>query len=378
MKIVQLRKYKGQDWQSLNTFQKLNNPLVLVFGNRFELEEPKIYKGIKNMFPKGHIVFGSTGGNVTSNSIDEDALTLTAIEFEKSTFEVRTINLNDTELNSYNAGVELVNKFPKDKLKYIFVLSDGSFVNGSELTKGMNFAAENHVLITGGLCADDNRFERTIVSYNENPKDGEIVAIGFYGDTLEVSSSTEAGWNSFGAERTVTKSIGNIVYELDKKPALDLYKVYLGDKSNMLPASAMYYPLGIKPEDGDDQTTIRSVLNVNHDYNAMIFAGEVPMNSKVQFMMTNPRDLLNASNQTAKQAVQRMINKPQLALFISSVGRKLLLDQRTVEEIEEAKNVVGGNVVFSGFYSYGEIAPYEDENMCQLHNQSVALTLISE
>lgn len=378
MKIVQLRKYKGQDWQSLTPYQKLKNPLVLVFGNRFELEEPKIYKGIKNMFPKGHIVFGSTGGNVTTNSIDEESLTITAVEFEKSTFEVRTINLNETELNSYNAGVELVNKLPKDKLKYIFVLSDGSFINGSDLTKGMNEGVDTNVLITGGLCADDDRFERTMASYNENPKDGEIVAIGFYGDTFQASSSTESGWHSFGAERTVTKSIGNILYELDKKPALDLYKVYLGEKSNQLPSSALYFPLGIKPDEGDDQTYLRSVLNINNDYRAMIFAGDVPINSKVQFMMTNPRDLLNASGQTARQANQRMINKPQLALFVSSVGRKLLLDQRTVEEIEEAKNVVGNETIFSGFYSYGEIAPFDDDNMCQLHNQSVALTLISE
>lgn len=376
MKVIQLRKEKDKDWQFLTSFIKLENPLVLVFGNRKELENPKIYKAISEFFPGGHIVFASTSGNITGNFIDEDCITITAVEFEKSTFKVKTINLNDTQLDSFQAGAKLVNKLDKEKLKYILVLSDGSFVNGSELIRGMNFTVDNNVLITGGLCADDDRFERTLVSYNENPKDGEIVAIGFYGDTFEVSSSIECGWQPFGAERIVTKSKGNILYELDKKPALDLYEKYLGDKSSEMPTAAMYYPIGINVD--DEQFHVRTILDVNQDYNAMIFAGDIPVNSRVQFMMTNPRDLINTSVQTAEQAKARFNSKPQLALFISSMGRKLLLDQRTIEEVEEAKRIIGDDVIISGFYSYGEIAPFEEENMCQIHNQSFALTLISE
>ncbi len=377
MKIVQLRKYKDQDWQSLTQYQELKNPLVMVFGNRFELEAPKIHKGIKSIFPNGEIVYGSTSGNITTHAIDDECITLTAIEFEKSTFEIRTINLNETELNSYNAGVELVNRLPKENLKFIFIISEGSFVNGSDLTKGMNFAVDNNVLITGGLCGDDNRFERTLASYNENPKDGEIVAIGFYGDTLDVSSSIEAGWKPFGPERIVTKSKGNILYELDSKPALDLYKKYLGEKSKELPAAALYYPLGVKIEE-DDQSYVRTILNINEEYNAMIFAGDVPLNSKVQLMMSSVDSLIRASSQAANIALESKINKTQLALIVSCIGRKLLLDQRIIEELEEVKEVIGNDVFVSGFHSYGEIAPFNDENMCQLHNQTFVLTLISE
>ncbi|WP_248722634.1 FIST signal transduction protein [Seonamhaeicola sp. ML3] len=375
MKIVQLRKLKGQDWQSVTPFIELKEPLVMVFGDRKEFEEPRIYKAIEKFFPKGHVVFASSSGNVTSNSIDEDCITITAVEFERSEFKVRTINLNDTELNSYKAGMELVNKLPKDKLKYIMVLSDGTFVNGSELTRGMNFVVDNHVLITGGLCSDDYRFQRTMVSYNENPKDGEIVGIGFYGDTLEVASSTESGWMPFGVERTVTKSVGNILYELDNKPALNIYQKYIGDLSKNISAASMNYPLGVQE---DDQYYPRTILNINKDYNAMFFAGDIPANSKVQFMMTNPAELIGASIQTAKQAREKMINEPKLAMFFSGLGRKQFLDQRTIEEVLEVRDTIGKDVIISGFYSYGEIAPNNEENMCKLHNQSVALTLISE
>lgn len=377
MKTVQLKKSKNESWQLLSPELKLNKPLVLVLGNRYDLEDPQIHKNITKLFPKGQVVYGSTSGNITTNSIHDDCVTITAIEFERSWFEIKTINLSETELDSYRAGVELVNKLPKEQLKYIMVLSDGSFVNGSELTRGMNDAVNNSVLITGGLCGDDDRFERTVVSYNENPKDGEIVVIGFYGETLEVTSSVSGGWKPFGPERTVTKSKSNILYELDNKLALDLYKKYLGDKSNELPAAALYYPLGVKVND-EDQPYVRSILNINEEYNAMIFAGDIPLNSKVQLMMTNVDNLVRASEQASEQALEVRTQKPQLAFLVSCIGRKILLDQRVLEELEETKRVLGDNVAVSGFYSYGEIAPFDDENMCQLHNQTVAVTLISE
>ncbi len=377
MKTVQLRKFKGKDWEFLTPNIKLKNPLVLVFGNRYELENRNIYKNVKKIFPKSHIVFASTSGDITSKSIDDECITITAIELEKSTFKIDTINLSETNLNSYQAGIELVNNLKQDKLKYILVISDGSFVNGSELTRGMNFAVDYNVLITGGLCGDDGRFERTIVSYNENPKDGEIVAIGFYGDTFEATSSVGSGWTAFGPERLVTKAKGNILYELDNMPALDLYKKYLGEKSSELPASALYYPLKVKPEN-EEKSYVRTILNINEEFNAMIFAGDVPLNSKVQLMMTNIDNLARASKNATEEALEKKIDKPQLAFLVSCIGRKLVFDQRVIEEIEEARNVLDNETTMCGFYSYGEIAPFHEENMCQLHNQTLAVTLISE
>ncbi len=377
MKTVQLRKYKNSDWEYLSPKIELESPLVLVFGNRYDLEDESVYKSIKKLFKKAHIVFGSTSGNITANLVEDDCITITAIEFEKSKFEIETINLSETDSNSYDAGVELVNNLSHDDLKYIMVISDGSFVNGSELARGMNFAAKNEVLITGGLVADGDRFERTIVSYNENPKDGEIVAIGFYGESFEATSSVHGGWKPFGPERIVTKSKANILYELDNKPALDLYKRYLGDKSAQLPSAALLFPLGVKSDD-DAQPYVRTVLNINEEYNAMIFAGDIPVNSKVQLMMTNVDRLVRSSEFAVKQALEYKKDKPQLAIMVSCIGRKLILDQRTIEEVQEAKGVLGNEITVSGFYSYGEIAPFEGENMCQLHNQTMAVTLISE
>lgn len=383
MKTVQLKRKNNSDWQYLSEKIILKEPLVFVFGNRFLLEDKNIFKEVRAVFKDGHIVFGSSCGDISSESIDENTITITAIEFEKSNFIIKTTNFlssttnSTTEIDSYEIGKELINQFPEKGLKHVFILSEGSFINGSQLTKGMNSATDNNLLITGALCGDDARFEKTISSYNENPKPGEIVAVGLYGESLEITFSINGGWTPFGPERTVTKSKGNILYELDNLLALDLYKKYLGEKSKELPGAALLYPLKVKSTN-NNQSIVRTILNINEEDNSMILAGDILENSKVQLMMTNVDNIVNAAGLAAISANELRKNKPELAILVSCIGRKLVLDQRVEEEVEEVIEVIGNQTTFCGLYSYGEIAPFNGGNNCQLHNQTMTVTLISE
>lgn len=377
MKTVQIKKQQESDWTYLSEKIELKNPLVLVFGNRYMLEDPTIYDQVRELFPDGHLVFGSTSGDITADFVDDNSITITAIEFERSHFVIKTSNVLKSEMDSFKTGSELLKQFSQEGLRLVFVVSEGSFVNGSQLTKGMNAATNEELLITGGLCGDAARFDKTLASYNENPKQGEIIAVGFYGETFEASFAIHGGWTPFGPQRIVTKSDANTLYELDEQPALDLYKKYLGDKASELPAAALLYPLNVKTET-EEQSFVRTILNIDETSNAMILAGDIPENSKVQLMMTNVDHIASASELAAKQALEKRKSKPQLALLVSCIGRKLVLDQRVEEEIEEVVSIVGEDTTICGFYSYGEIAPFNLEINCQLHNQTMTITLISE
>jgi hypothetical protein len=379
MKTVQLKKIRNKDLIYLSEKQTLKEPLVLIFGNRYMLQEKDIYNEIRNVFKDGHLIFGSTAGDITSESVEDESITITAIEFEKSRFSINTANVlhSDNKLDSYKIGEDLIEQLPQKDLKYVFAVSEGSFINGSQLAIGMNAATKDNLLITGALCGDGARFETTLASYNEQPKEGEIIVIGFYGDTLEITFATNGGWTPFGPERVVTKSDANILYELDGKPALDLYKKYLGEKSKDLPGAALLYPLKVKSID-DKRSIVRTILNINEEENSMILAGDILENSKVQLMMTNVDSIVNAAEIGAEKALEFRENKPDLAILVSCIGRKLVLDQRVEEEIEEVIEVIGKEATVCGFYSYGEIAPFNDEINCQLHNQTIAITLISE
>ena len=377
MKVVQAYKRNGSEWVFTHKNIPLKNPLVLVFGNRFMLEDTGIFEEVKNIFPYKHIVFGSSAGEIIDTNVFESSLVVTAIEFEKSSFHIQTANIIEMGKGADEVGQNLASSFRQENLKHLFVLSEGSMVNGSALISGIEDELKDNISLTGGMCGDDSRFQKTLASYNEAPKEGEVIAIGLYGESLEISFASFGGWVPFGPERIITRSEGNVLYELDNAPALDIYVNYLGDKASELPQSSLLYPLNVKAE-GKSKPVVRTILNINNEDNSMILAGDAPVNSRAQLMMASVDGIVSGAYEAAKQAIDKRKQKPSLALLVSCIGRKLVLDQRVEEEIEEVRDVLGPEAIITGFYSYGEMAPFQGEQNCELHNQTMTLTLFSE
>lgn len=377
MKIVQAYKSATGEWNYHNEKQILKKPLVLVFGNRFMLEDHEVLEDLRKEFPYEDIVFGSTAGEILDITVIENAVTVYAIEFEKSSFAVKTGNIHTHNKDVAALGLALSNKMPKENLKHLFIVSEGSFVTGSSLIRGLESNFDENVPMTGGLCGDDSRFEKTLASYKDDPKEGEIVLIGLYGDTLEISYASHGGWIGFGPERIITKSEGNVLYEIDDQPALELYKKYLGDRVKRLAESTLLYPLNVIAP-GKKDPVVRTILSLDTENQAMVFGDEIPQGSRVQLMMASADGIAQGALMAARQAMQGRVNKPELAIPVSCIGRKIVLTQRMEEEAELIREVIGDQASISGFYSYGEIAPFHGNNSCEFHNQTMTLTLISE
>lgn len=377
MKIVQAYYTAATGWKYLTDKTALNNPLVVVFGNRLLMEDARLMAGLKEEFPYGDIVYGSTAGEITDKFVFDDSLSVTAIEFEKSTFAVTTANVFDYDKDAAKLGAVLYENIPKENLKHVFVLAGGNFINGSALIAGLEKEIGTNVAVTGGLCGDDGRFERTTASYNESPKEGEAVLVGIYGETLEVTYASFGGFQPFGPKRIVTRSAGNVVYEIDGQPALDLYKKYLGEKALQQLESLLSYPFSIT-EPGKDYAVVRTILNIDTTDGSVILAGDCAENSRVQLMMASAEGIVKGATEAAKTASEHRKSPATLALVISCMGRKAIMGQRIEEETELVKETLGNNVALAGFYSYGEIAPHYNSMACELHNQTMTLTLLSE
>lgn len=203
---------------------------------------------------------------------------------------------------------------------------------------------------------------------------GCVSLIGFAGG-VRVATGSRGGWDAFGPSRAVTKARGNVLEELDGEPALALYKRYLGPHAAALPASALLFPLLVNPKDGS-APVVRTVLGVDEAAGTMTFAGDVPMGSSAQLMRANFERIIEAGVGAAE--VTRATRDPEFALLISCVGRKLILKQRTEEELEAVRSVIGTGTTTTGFYSYGELAPGIAGTPCQLHNQTMTATTFWE
>jgi len=350
--------------------------LVLGFGAPEMVSAPESFDFLKEQFPAAHIVLCSSSGEIYDKEVHDGTITISATAFASTTMATATVVIDDFT-SAYEAGKALIQRMPVACLRLVLVLSDGGKVNGSELVKGMNAVKPDHVLITGGLAGDANRFEKTFVGLNDYPEPGKIVAIGFYGEKLVVSHGSLGGWEAFGLERTVTRSEQNIVYEIDHKNALELYINYLGEYAAELPGSALLFPLSLTLESGKE-TVVRTILSIDTTAKTMTFAGDLPEGSKVKFMRANFDKLIDAASDAAASCLTIAQASPKLALLISCVGRKIILGNRIDEEVEAVAELFGSQTLLTGFYSYGEISPLQPFSNCEFHNQTMTITGLNE
>lgn len=378
MKIDQRRWSDSEGW--LPPFSEENpikTDLVLVFASTAILKNRLQLDLVRSKNPESLIIGCSTSGEIQDTEVTDETMVMTSIQFNKTKLKKAHIPLTP-DIDSKSAGISLAKELLGESLKHVFVLSSGLNINGSELVKGLMSQLPEAVSITGGLAGDGIRFEETYILNDGKPEKESIVAIGFYGNHIHIGFGSLGGWDPFGPERLVTKSSGNVLYEVDNKSALDLYKRYLGEHAAGLPATGLLFPLSLREETGQEGK-VRTILSVNEEQQSMTFAGDVPEGAFVRLMKANFDRLIDGAIGATRIANQALGKQPpELAILISCVGRKMVLQQRIEEEVEGAREVLGDKTTLAGFYSYGEISPFGPEEPCALHNQTMTVTTFSE
>jgi len=347
--------------------------LVILFGSPSFLETPDRVQEVCQTFSGIPVIGCSTSGEVFGSEIKDESLVGGILQFEWTTVQTATVAISESS-QSFQVGQQLAHDLLRPDLRGVLVLSDGLKVNGSELIRGMNSVLPASVVITGGLAGDGDRFQQTWVLQNDTPTGGFVTAVGFYGEHIKLGHGSKGGWDYLGPERRVTRSKDNILYELDGKPALELYKEYLGERASGLPATALLFPLALKQ--AGDEYLVRTILAVNETDQSMTFAGNIPQDSLVQLMRGNFDRLITGASEAAIQT-DAEASQNTLAIAITCVGRRLVLGERAEEEIEATLDVLPQGTQQIGFYSYGELSPYTN-GRCELHNQTMTLTTISE
>ena len=351
--------------------------LVIVFAAPEYLDQPDALLELIDAFPTSKVIGCSTAGEISGPYVNDTSLSIAVMQFEYSGIDVVSAKIEEAA-ESFAVGEKLASQLNRNDLSAVFVLSDGLHVNGSELVMGLNSALPRNVVVTGGLAGDGDRFQRTWVIRDRKPENGAITAVGFYGKQLRVTHGSRGGWDNFGPERRVTRSTGNILYELDGRPALDLYKEYLGERASGLPATGLLFPLSIRQNSTDSRQLVRTILAVDEQNHSMTFAGDIPKDCLAQLMRANFDRLVNGASIAADQASgDAMPHGPALAIAISCVGRRLVLGERIEEETEITLEHLPAGTKQIGFYSYGEISPHAT-GACDLHNQTMTLTTFSE
>jgi hypothetical protein len=380
MRVAQLSWSETAGW-SATSGDRTDADLVFFFGTRPALACGARYRELRAMFPDAHILGCSTGGQIHNDDVTDDEIAAAAIGFDATRLRVACEPAAAPE-SSRACGAAIGRSLAAPDLAGIFVLSDGLNVNGSELVAGIIGAVGRRVPVTGGLAGDGADFRETLVGADCAPRKHMVAAVGFYGAAIRIGHGSAGGWDEFGPRRQITRSRGNVLFEFDGRPALDLYELYLGeDEARGLPGSALLFPLRIFDPERPDHDIVRTILAVDHQARSMTFAGDVPEGWTAQLMRGNFDRLAAGAAMAARQAAEGLDQSrsgDQLAILVSCIGRRLLMGQHTADELEAASAEFGPQTPQLGFYSYGEISPHRVSGVCELHNQTMTVTTFAE
>lgn len=356
--------------------------LVLVFGSVKRFNEGKLASVLKDRYPAAQIIGCTTSGEINADGVVDDSVQITSILWEKTMQRVAQVKVSGMQ-SSFETGAGLAKQLKADSLRTVMIFADGLTVNGEELVLGFQSVLGENIPLFGGMAGDGATFTKTLQLFNDTISDNLVIAIGLYGNNLVTATGALGGWKPYGPPRKITRSEKNVVYEMDGKPALPLYRMYIGEHyAKGLPGTGLKFPFAVIEEGKRDVEKVRTLAAIDAANNSVSFFGNVEEGSTVRFCQTTHDRLVEGAGEAAHlvtgNLADTVTNQNGLALCVSCVGRKGVMAELTSDEVREVKQILGPQTTVTGFYSYGEIAPRPNTTDSVFHNQTMTIGYLSE
>jgi hypothetical protein len=333
-------------------------------------------KEIMNEFQsKGIHLFGSTSAGAISFDYGNDTVlqkgaVFVITDIPVDSFQIEFLELNDHSPENFGrqAGVLIKKPF---KSPAVITAFSGFNMDIQTIIENILEETGKHLKMFGNLAGDDYKFKKTRVF----TQDAVITQGGIFlildEEKIDLRGMTSNGWNGLGTDFNITRSEGNVVYEIDSIPALDMYANYLNITEEDLPVMGLEYPLMVKNQDGTK--AFRMVTSINKEKRALVFAGSIKQGAVFSFSASPGFEILE---KTREKIIEFHENNQQADLMIlfSAAAREQAIGPLINTEIKLAS--LKWKVPLVGCFSYGEIA-HENDNLSKFYNQSFTLALLT-
>jgi hypothetical protein len=243
----------------------------------------------------------------------------------------------------------------------LVMLSDGLAGDQREIVRGSYAVTGATVPLVGGAASEDLSMGATYQFADGKLMSNSLVAI-WINSPHPLGIGVAHGWHPIGDPMTVTRAVGNVVHELDGRPAVDAYLEQRGalaagsgpehPESPSFARLTFDHPLGLANAAGTLDG--RHILGRTPEGSLVMFA-HVSEQSVVQVLAGARQDLLEAAGTAAATAAARLGAEPRGALVFSCAGRVSPLGDALPEEPVAIGARLGG-APFAGFFTYGEFA----------------------
>ncbi len=320
-------------------------------------------------------VFGSTtAGEIIDSEIMEKSTVIMLLNINKAHYKIFT----EASADTYKVSNDMA-KFAKASFTNpsVIIVSGGLTIDAEQIIKGVHDCDANLPLY-GGLAGDDLTMKASYVFSNNYESSNGIIALIIDSDKVNVKGLATSGWDEIGIEKTITKSVGNVVYTIDDEPAVDVFVKYfqftesVDNTAEIIAQNFAQYPLQLKKDNGN--VVLRAPLMVDIDNRALIFAGGIPQGSKVKFSVQPGFDLIEKTTERIG-VLKPSIPEADALLMFSCKARHMALGPMTGDEAGMIRGLWDKPLI--GFFTYGEIGTAKD-SLCDFHNETCSMVILQE
>jgi hypothetical protein len=318
----------------------------------------------------------SAEGTINGDQIDESgfSVVVTAISSDELhwTNGLATGLEDDPRAVGKQVAQELLPHLSSDTIG-LFVFPDGFTENFDHFIAGLeeNLPSERFLPMWGGGAANNFNQEEPTYQYC----DDEVIFGGVSYALL--SGEAQTAWaNShslipIGGERIVTRSQGNIIYEIDGKPAAEVLKEYLPEHALVADRDWLRYAISLAllfrapSYMKDEDYVVRGVPQLSLTEGSITVQTEVEEGTSVWFSSRDKERITTGFDRMAQQIEEQLGGEqPKLVFQFECVtrGHVMFREQEKLQLLKRFRQSVGQDVPWVGFYTVGEIGPVEEHN----------------
>lgn len=351
------------------------NPIAGLLYASIDSNHQLILNKLYEKWPDLQLIGCTTDGEFSSQSeYVEDSLILTLFSSNEVKFASGYINNTAFDIEQECREVLSIAERKLGQAPQLCILfSDVLNTNGETVMQQLTRVTKGELPIVGGISADSWRFNETTQFYN-NISSSSISPFLLLSGDFNFSYGMDCGWEPIGEMGTITKSEGNVLYEINHKPALEFYRNILGDKTK----PTLELPIAVYDEQGDFRYMRTSFENYDDTLGSVTYLGNVPTHYKVRITMVNRESILEGTKSSVNLSINTFPTNvlPSIALCFSCSARRVLLGTRTIEEYQYVHEKLSESTKFVGFYTYGEFCPSLIKSKNEFHNETFVVVLL--
>ncbi len=320
----------------------------------------------------------STAGEIATNGPGDSGVV--AIAFGGDGFSVVTgcaENASDDLRVAGASAARAIHDVDTRAHTVMMLLTDALAGDQQDIVRGAYQELGAAVPIVGGCAGDDLKMTRTYQFHGSRVLTNAVVSAAISSDG-PFGVGVRHGWTTVGDSMLVTRSDRNIVYEIDGRPATDVYVERLGAPPAAVADPAVFrqfaleHPLGLARRVGEP--IVRFISEIDVENGALVCLATVPEGAYVWALSGDEQSVLDATDSACAEALAPLSEEPLAMIAFDCIARRSVLGETGIRrEIDRIAEQASGAPV-AGFYTYGEIARTHGIN--GFHNETLVVLAV--